>query len=236
MDDRPVSKYLSHASRHLLKSPGLQSDIRLMTPSQSAMVPTVVEFKRIRHEGGKMRRYNFIIISAMTALLTFTSFGRAADVAKIGIIDGQRVLETSDAGKTARAGIKGQYNRMEEELKKRGAEFEELKKQFERNAMVMSQEKREQSQRDLQIKQMDLQQLGKKYSTELKALEKKYTERIQKDVLKLTEEIGKSGGYLLIIDKPGVLYHPNSIELTDQLIQKYNAKYAKGDTEASKKD
>jgi outer membrane protein len=188
------------------------------------------------NEGGKMRRYNLIIISAMTVLLTTASYGMAADVAKIGIIDGQRVLETSDAGKAARGEIKGAYNRMEEELKKRGAEFEELKKQFERNAMVMSQEKREQSQRDLQIKQMDLQQLGKKYSTELKAIEKKYTERIQKDVLKLTEEMGKSGGYLLIIDKPGVLYHPNSIELTDQLIQKYNAKYAKGDAEASKKD
>ena len=183
-----------------------------------------------------MRRYNPIIMLAMIVLLISTNSGLAADVAKIGIVDGQRVLETSDAGKAARALIKEQYNRMEEELKKRGAEFEEMKQQFERNAMVMSQEKREQSQRDLQIKQMDLQQLGKKYSSELKELEKKYTTRIQKDVLTLTGEIGKSGGYLLIVDKPGVLYHPNSIELTDQLIQKYNAKDAKGNTEASKKD
>ena len=182
-----------------------------------------------------MRRYNLIIIT-LTVILSITSYGMSADVAKIGIIDGQRVLETSEAGKAARALIKEKYSRMEEELKKRGAEFEELKKQFERNAMVMSQEKREQSQRDLQIKQMDLQQLGKKYSGELKEIEKKYTTRIQKDVLTLTAEMGKSGGYLLIIDKPGVLYHPNSIDLTDQVIQKYNAKYAKGDTEASKKD
>ena len=183
-----------------------------------------------------MRRYNMIIAAAMMILFSMTSVGMSADVAKIGIIDGQRVLETSDAGKTARTRIKEKYSRMEEELKKRGAEFEELKKQYERNAMVMSQEKREESQRDLQIKQMDLQQLSKKYSGELKELEKKYTERIQKDIYLLTEELGKSGGYLLIIDKPGVLYHPNSIELTDQLIQKYNAKYGKGEAEASKKD
>jgi Skp family chaperone for outer membrane proteins len=87
----------------------------------------------------------------------------------------------------------------------------------------------------MQIKQMDLQQLGKKYSGDLKLLEQKLTDRIQKDVLNLVTEIGKAEGYLLIVSKPAVLYNPTAIDLTDKLIQKYNAKYSKGQTEASKK-
>jgi outer membrane protein len=181
-----------------------------------------------------MQQYKFFA-SALTVLLVLAGSVWAADVAKIGVVDGQRVLETSTAGQAARAQIKESYQRMEEDMKKRGAEFEELKKQFERNAMVMSQEKREDSQREMQIKQMDLQQLGKKYSGDLKELEQKLTDRIQKDVLKLVAEIGKEEGYLLIVSKPAVLYNPTAIDLTDKLIQKYNAKYGKGQTEASKK-
>ena len=181
-----------------------------------------------------MRHYK-VFVSALIVLLVLAGSGWAADVAKIGVVDGQRVLETSTAGQAARAQIKESYQRMEEDMKKRGAEFEELKKQFERNAMVMSQEKREDSQREMQIKQMDLQQLGKKYSGDLKEQEQKLTERIQKDVLELVAEIGKEEGYLLIVSKPAVLYNPTAIDLTDKLIQKYNAKYGKGQTEASKK-
>lgn len=182
-----------------------------------------------------MRRYQLIIISAIIVLLSMTSNGICADVAKIGVLDGQRVLETSDAGQAARAQIKEKYSRMEEELKKRNVELEEMKKQFERNAMVMSQEKREQSQRDLQIKQMDLQQLSKKYTGELKELEQRLISKINTDAKKIVEEIGKSEGYLVIIDKAAVPYYPTSIDITDKMIKKYNAKYAKGKTEAPKK-
>ena len=181
-----------------------------------------------------MQQYK-VFASALTVLLVLAGSGWAADVAKIGVVDGQRVLETSNAGQAARAQVKESYQRMEEDMKKRGAEFEELKKQFERNAMVMSQEKREDSQREMQIKQMDLQQLGKKYSGDLKELEQKLTDRIQKDVLDLVAEIGKEEGYLLIVSKPAALYNPTSIDITDKLIQKYNAKYGKGQTKASKK-
>ena len=183
-----------------------------------------------------MRRYKLIIISVLALFFTMNSYGICADVAKIGILDGQRVLETSDAGQAARNQIKKRYSRMEEELKKRNAEFEEQKNQFERNAMVMSQEKREQSQRDLQIKKMDLQQMSKKYTGELKQMEQKLLSKINDDVKKIVQEIGKTEGYLVIIDRAAVPYYPTSIDITDKLIKKYNAQYAKGQKKSSKKE
>ena len=159
-----------------------------------------------------MQQYK-VFVTALTVLLMLSGTGWGADVAKIGVVDGQRVLETSSAGQAARAQIKESYKRMEDDMKKRGAEFEEVKKQFDRNAMVMSQEKREDSQRELQIKQMDLQQLGKKSGGNIKELEQKLTDRIQKDVLDLVAEV-RAEGYLLIVDKPAVLYNPTAIDIT----------------------
>jgi Skp family chaperone for outer membrane proteins len=39
--------------------------------------------------------------------------------------------------------------------------------------------------------------------------------------------MGKKDGYLLIINKFGVLYSPNSIDITDKVIGKLDKKFAK---------
>jgi outer membrane protein len=173
-------------------------------------------------------------MTVIMAVIGIAGSAHAADIAKIGIIDAQRILETSSAGKTAQAQIKEKSVGMAEELKKRGGEVELLRTQLEREAMVMSQEKREDARREFRIKLNDFKGLEKKYRGELKQLEQKLVGRIQSDIISLTQEIGKQGGYLLIINKPAVLYSPTSIDITDQVIQKYNAKYAKGQTEASR--
>ena len=174
--------------------------------------------------------------AAFFAVICFAGNSLAADVAKIGILDPQSVLQKSSAGKAAQAHIKEEFSAKEKELQKRGSEIQELEKQLKREAMVMSQEKRDDKSRELKIKKVELDDLSKKYTRELKQLEKKLINRIQKDIVSLTNEIGKKEGYLLIINKPAVLYNPTSIDVTDQIIQQYNAKYAKGETEASKKE
>ena len=174
-------------------------------------------------------------LATLTIFLCANHAG-AADIAKIGIIDAQRILETSAAGKAAQAQIKEKSNRMATDLKAKGQEVEELGKRIEREAMVMSQEKREDKKREYRIKLNDFKGLEKRYRSELKELEQKLVSRIQKDILDLSAEIGKKQGYLLIVNKLGVMYAPTSADITDSVIETYNAKYAKGQAAASKKD
>jgi outer membrane protein len=157
----------------------------------------------------------------------------AADVAKIGVIDMQRVLETSSAGKAALSEIKQQKEQMEAELQKKKEEIEELRKQLERDAMVLSREKREEKEREGRIKLNDFKTMQKRYVNELKQQEKKHLQRMQKDILTLVEQIGKKEGYLLIVNKVGVLYSPMSNDITDKLIKEYNIKFSQ--TSKSKK-
>jgi outer membrane protein len=151
----------------------------------------------------------------------------AANVAKIGVIDLQRVIETSNQGKFAQAQIKKQKEKMEENLKKKGNEIEKIRQRLEREAMVMSKDAREEKEREARIKLNDFKSLQKRYRTELQSLEKKLIEQLKDDVFDLVNEIGKKEGYLLIISKIGVLYSPNSIDITDQLIQRLNKKFKK---------
>ncbi|MGW8302204.1 MAG: OmpH family outer membrane protein [Desulfobacterales bacterium] len=172
------------------------------------------------------RKFNIILIVCFFSLFWLGSVN-AADVAKIGVANLQRVLETSNQGKSAQEEIKKQKDQMELELKQKGSEIEELRKQLELDSMVMSKEKREEKEREIRIKINDFKSLEKRYRAQLQNLEKKLVNALLKEVSSLVEEIGKKEGYLLIINNTGVLYSPNSINITDQLIKELNARHAK---------
>jgi outer membrane protein len=191
--------------------------------------------KTMISEGVIMRRIKIILASniLISVFLVMTSYG--ADVAKIGVIDMQRVLETSSAGKAALAEIKKQKEVMETELQKKKEEIEQLRKQLERDAMVISREKREEKEREGRIKLNDFKTMQKKYVAELKEQEKRHLLRMRKEIFDIIQKIGKKEGYLLIVNNVSVLYSPTSIDITDQLIKDYNAKYAQRQGEAVKK-
>ncbi|MGD8521689.1 MAG: OmpH family outer membrane protein [Desulfobacterales bacterium] len=166
---------------------------------------------------------SIIIVNCMVV----TGAAMAADVAKIGVIDLQRVLETSNPGKAAQVEIKKQKEEMETDLKQKGAEIEQIRQRLERESMVMSKEAREEKEREVRIKLNDFKTLQKRYRSELQAIEKKLVNQLQGEVFSIVEDLGKKEGYLLIISKIGVLYSPTTIDITDKLIQQLNQSYAK---------
>jgi outer membrane protein len=174
----------------------------------------------------QIRKFGLILLFFFFTFLWIGS-AAAADVAKIGIVDLQRIMETSDPGKFAQAEIKKEKDKMEQELNQKGAEIEALRKQFERESMVMSKEKREEKEREGRIKLNDFKSLQKRYRSQLQNLEKRLVKSIREDVFTLVEEIGKKEGYLLIINNFSVMYSPGPIDITDKLIKQLNDKYAK---------
>jgi outer membrane protein len=174
-----------------------------------------------------MRAVKWSFAISLLILFFFTNSLSAADVAKIGVIDLQKILETSTSGKSIQAQLKGQKDKMESNLKQKGSEIEKISKRLERESMVMSKDMREEKGREQRIKINDFKSLQKKYRSDLQKLEAQLMNQLQKDIKELVDGIGKKGGYLLIINKYSVLYSPGSIDITDDLIKKLNAKTAK---------
>ena len=174
-----------------------------------------------------MQRASKWVFLTIMAVFVCASTGLSADVAKIGVVEFQRLLDNSDAGKEFKTQITEKGKQMEAELKSKGAEIEELKKRLEREALVMSKEMREEKEREFRIKVNDIKTLQKRYETELQGNQKKMMGQLQADTLEIIDEIGKSRGYLMIMDKRGVLYAPSTVDITDEVIKRYNAKYSK---------
>ena len=191
------------------------------------MLHVLTEQTSRMRKGEYMRQASKWIILTVLAIFLGTGSGLCADVAKIGVVEFQRLFDNSDAGKEIKAQITEQGKKMEAELKAKGAEIEELKKRLEREALVMSKEMREEKEREFRIKVNDIKTLQKKYEAELQGIQRKLMSGLQAETQEIIEEIGKAGGYLMIMDKRGVLYSPGTIDITDEVIKKSNAKHAK---------
>lgn len=169
----------------------------------------------------------FVTMVFSVCIFVVSSFG--ADVAKIGVVNFQTILEKSDAGKMAMAEINKHGKELEANLQTKGKEIEEAKNKLEREALVMSKEMRDEKEREIRINTNDLKILQNKYTADLRQLEAKLVRNIQKEVLEIIAEIGKKEGYLVIFEKreAGVMYSPDTIDITDRLIQKYNSIFSK---------
>ena len=167
----------------------------------------------------------WVISIIIIIFVSHHAFG--ADVAKIGVIDLQKILETSSIGKFIQSELKTQKDKMEADLKKKGAEIENIRKRLERESMVMGKEKREEKERESRIKINDFKSLQKKYRSDLQKHEGRLMKQLSDDINEIVNQMGKKEVYLLIINKLGVIYSPNSIDVTDNVIGKLNTKFAK---------
>lgn len=168
----------------------------------------------------KIRHFGFAGTVLIIIFCVIPAF--AADIAKIGVVDFQRVLLESTAGKGVQEDIQTRGRQMEADLKQKGGDLEQLTDQFNRDAMVMSRDKREEKQRELEIKRYDFQTLQKKYQSEIREIENRMIEKLKTEIFKITEDLGQKEGYLLIIEQGAVVYSPAAIDITDKVIEEYN--------------
>lgn len=177
-----------------------------------------------------MKRKITLGMALATILLGSVGIGWAADAPKIGVVDFQKILEDSTAGKAAKTEINRQGEKMEADIKKSGQEIEALEAQLEKEALVMDRDKLEEKKREIRIKVGDLKSMQKKYTEDFQKLEARIIQKIQKDVFSILKDIGQKNGYTVILERRagGVAYFEPTLDVTDRIMTEYNDKVAKG--------
>lgn len=145
---------------------------------------------------------------------------------KIGIIDLQRAINKSRKGQAAKNLLTSQLEPMEKDLKSREAELEKLQKELETQGPMLSQEARAEKMRVLNQKFKDFQERYRKFREELQKGESQKMQPLVNAILQTANEIGRSQGYTIVLEgqKAGVVYAPESFDITDEVIKRFDAK------------
>ncbi len=149
---------------------------------------------------------------------------------KIAYVDLQRALNEIDEGKVAKAALKREFDQKQKLLDDRKAEFDKLRADFEKQSVVMSDEARKAKQADVERKGVELQGLFVQMQKELSDREREATRGIFERMHGLVREIADSEGVSMVVTAEALVYATPSLDLTNELVRKYNARFKPGAT------
>lgn len=160
------------------------------------------------------------------ASLLFTPFGSLAasgDV-KIAYVDLQEALNSSDAGKKAKDVFKVEVDRLQDDLDKRQEELKKVGEELEKQGYLLSEETRAKKEKEYQEKIKDFKRFYQDSQEKLQGKDAQLTKKILIDLRGIITKIGQDGGYSMIFEasEGKILYAPKALDLTSEVIKKYN--------------
>ncbi len=156
------------------------------------------------------------------ALLVLPGFAPAADVAKFGSIDIQKVLNESEPGKKAKTDLEVLIKSKQTVIDEKGKTVEKMKSDIEKQVSVLSAEARKTKEDELEKNIREYQRLVQDSQSEVKKKEGELTDSILKEIRDIIEKVGEQEGYTLIIEKGMVLYSNKGIDITESVLKKYD--------------
>lgn len=146
---------------------------------------------------------------------------------KIAYVDLQRALEETDEGKKAKAKLKADFEKKQKELDARQDELKKMKADLDKQGPLLKPEAQQQKAQELQQKLIALQETYMRLQKDLQEKEGAETSKIFKRMQVVIAQIAQAEGVTYVLERnSGLLYAPPSLDLTNELIRKYNASVA----------
>lgn len=165
------------------------------------------------------------LIVALFLLLAIPFSAQAADGAKIGSVDIQKVLLTSEAGKVAKEQLGQRAGKYEAEKTSKESELKKLKGELESQGALLNESARSAKERDYQQRLKDYQRFLKDAQEDLQAKNDEFTGRLVDEIVRVAQEFGRKNGYTAIFVKSeAMLYLDPAADVTDQVLKAFNAK------------
>jgi len=170
-------------------------------------------------------RKSILVALTLVMFLAVPAASALADDLKIGVVDVEFIIHTSDKGKAAKSKLKKMFEDKQKDLDTEQKKLLELKKAIEETTDMATPEKRKAMVLEYQQGLLKLQELYMKNQQELAKKEVELMKPILGSLEKILTDIAKDGKYDFIMNRSeqGVLYTDEKHDLTKQVLEKLNA-------------
>jgi outer membrane protein len=141
---------------------------------------------------------------------------------KIGFVDMQKAIQSTAAGKKAKAELEGEFNKKKKELEKKESDLKKMGEDLERKKSVLSEEVLSKKQAEFQEEMLKYRDVVGKSQVEIQKKERDLTAPILDKMKKVIEKVAKEKGYSMVIENSAmVLYSLPENNLTDDVVKAY---------------
>lgn len=153
------------------------------------------------------------------------SAGYAQQPMKIGVVNSQEVLDKSQEGKRVTAQLEAKNKTLQEDLARMDDKIRELETRLNTQRLTLSQEALSNLMSDLDKLRTDRTRFVEDSRRELNDLTNRLFARLQTELRPIIAEVGKEKNLDLIFDigGSGIIYFNPAVDLTVEVIQKYDA-------------
>jgi outer membrane protein len=171
-------------------------------------------------ENTDMQRASRFLLAA--ALLLCGSSALAED-SKLGFVDMQRALNETEDGKKAKASLKKVFDQKQKELDEQQAQLKKDLEDLEKKRTLLPADKVREKEAELQSRMQKVQQTYLRHQQDLTGKEQEATAKIFERMTKIISKIAAAENFSMIMDKGALVYAKPHLDLTNELIRRYNS-------------
>jgi len=154
--------------------------------------------------------------------------GYAQQTTKIGVVNAQEVLEKSTEGKRVIAQLEDKNKKNQNDIAKLDDEIRNLQTKLNTQRLTLTQEAMMNLNSDIERKQTQRKRFAEDSNREMNELSARLFQKIQNELIPIIQQIGKDMNLDVIFDlsQSGTLYFNPTIDLTEEVIKRYDASKA----------
>ena len=149
----------------------------------------------------------------------------AAQGQKIAVIESERIVAESTQGQQVLEQLKSLREQKAAEGRELQNQINDLRKRIEEGGNALSEDRQAELRKELEDKVIAFRRFEDDANRELAKVRDETLAKIERQVLQVIDQIGKEGGYTVILNKfqSGLVYADEAIDITDQVIERFNA-------------
>jgi Skp family chaperone for outer membrane proteins len=161
--------------------------------------------------------------SLVLVLIGLPIAGRAqSEPIRIGIFDPEILWKQTEVGKRYNQDLSASRDRLQAQIDRKQEDLEALKSRLRQQQVSLNDDKIQEMKKDILSKQTELDRLNEDATKEMKYQLSEVQSRFQEMLVQSLEAYGKEKGYTLILNRGVIDYNAPGIDISQELIQKFN--------------
>jgi len=175
-----------------------------------------------------MRKYIGKILLLAFFMVVLVSLNFAQQTIKVGLVNSMEVLDKSAEGKRVITRLQEKDKSNQDKLSKLDEDIRKLETKLNTQRLTLTDDALMQLTSDIDRKRTERKRFAEDYLREIQELRVRLFNKLQNELLPIIEQVGKERNLDIIFDRDrsGAIYFNPSIDLTAEIIKRYDASKA----------